>query len=111
MKSTGIMRRLMIFVDETDRLKDKQLATAIVERLRELGCAGATMLHGMSGYGTHKQIHTTALLDLSISLPIVIIAIDTAEKMATVQPVLEEMIQEGIIVADDVEVTKLSKGK
>ena len=108
MKTTSAMKRVMIFIDETDRFGDKQLAAALVERMRKEGIAGATVLHGTTGFGSHKQIHSTALLDLAVSLPQIVIVMDTAEKIQAIMPVLEEMIREGLVVVDDVEATKFS---
>ena len=39
------------------------------------GIAGATVLHGIEGYGPSRRIHTSRILDLSQDLPVVIIAI------------------------------------
>jgi len=111
MKTRGTMRRLMIFISKTDRFRDTQLATAIVERLRHEGLTGATVLQGTAGFGTHRQIHSTALVDLATNLPLVIVVIDEAERVARVMPILEGMVREGLIVVDDVEVTRLSRDK
>lgn len=110
MKITSNMKRLMIFIDETDRFHGANLSAALIDRLKKEGCAGATLLKGIAGFGFHKQVHTAAILDLSVSLPDVVLVIETAEKVAQIMPVLEEMIGEGLIVLDDVEAIKLAKG-
>ncbi len=110
MRKTEIMQRLMIFIDETDRYQGVNLSSAVLEKLRTEGISGATVLRGTAGFGIHGTVHTAALLDLSISLPEIITAIDTEEKMQAVLPKLEEMIREGLIVVDEVETIKISKG-
>jgi PII-like signaling protein/predicted transcriptional regulator len=110
MIKTGIMQRLMIFIDETDRYQGVNLSGAIVGKLRSEGISGATVWRGTSGFGSHGTVHTTSILDLAISLPEIIMAIDSEEKIQAVLPKLEEMIGEGLIVVDQVDAIKISKG-
>ncbi len=109
MQTRATMKRVMIFVTETDRYQHGNLSAALLERLKKEGCAGATVLKGSAGFGTNKQIHTTRILDLAISLPDIVMFLETAEKVAQVLPIVEEMIEEGLIAIDDVETIKISK--
>jgi PII-like signaling protein len=104
-------KRLTIFIDETDRWQGRNLAAAIVDRARNEGCAGATVFRGTAGYGVHGTVHTMALVDLAISLPVIILIIDEADKINKFLPMLEEMVQEGLIVIDDVQVIQRRKEK
>jgi PII-like signaling protein len=100
---TGTVKRLMIFIAETDRWQGKNLAATIIDRLKKDGCAGATMLRGSSGFGAHGQVHTTSIVDLAVNLPVVIIAVDDVEVIDRVLPELEEMVSEGLILIDEVQ--------
>ncbi len=100
---TGIAKRVMIFIDETDRFHGSNLGSAIVERVRKEGCAGATVLRGSLGFGVHGQVHTTAIVDLSINLPVVIIVVDDVDKIDALLPILQEMVTEGLILVDEVQ--------
>ncbi|MNY20596.1 hypothetical protein D3C86_1540830 [compost metagenome] len=77
---------------------------AIVERARREGLAGATVLRGEAGFGAHSRIHTANLLALSADLPIVIQLIDTAERIEAFRPILDEMLQDGLVTLQDLEV-------
>jgi PII-like signaling protein/predicted transcriptional regulator len=101
----------MIFIDETDRYQGVNLSGALVSKLRAEGISGATVIRGTSGFGSHGTVHTTAILDLAISLPEMIMAIDSQDKIQAVLPKLKEMIEEGLIVVDDVQAIKISKGE
>ena len=68
--------KLTIYIGDSDRHGRKPLHLAIIELLHAEGISGATVLHGIEGYGSHKQIHTTRILDLSGDLPEVIVAVD-----------------------------------
>jgi PII-like signaling protein len=104
------MKRVMIFIDETDKFQHKNLAASILEKLKKEGCSGATVLKGAAGFGSHKQIHTMSIMDLAVSLPDIILFIETADKVAQLLPMLEGMIEEGLITVDEVEAIKISKG-
>ncbi|NLH01771.1 MAG: DUF190 domain-containing protein, partial [Clostridiales bacterium] len=75
----------------------------------ELGTAGATVSRAIEGYGKGKAVHTTRILDLSSSLPIIIEAIDTKENIEKVIPIISEMVNEGMIFVTDVNVIKYGK--
>lgn len=96
--------KLAIYVGDSDRHGHKPLYHAIIELLRQEGIAGATVLHGIEGYGTARHIHTAKILDLSQDLPVVIIAIDRTEKIEAVFPRVEAMVQHGLVTLERVRV-------
>jgi PII-like signaling protein len=96
--------KLTIYVGDSDRHGRKPLHLAIVELLHEESVSGATVLHGIEGYGSHKQIHTARILDLSGDLPVVIVAVDRPEKIEAVLPKLDEMIGGGLVTTEDVRI-------
>jgi uncharacterized protein len=102
---------LRIFIGESDRWKGKPLYEAIVLKAREMGIAGATMLRGMMGYGAASRIHTAKILRLSEDLPIVVEIVDSREKIGALLPVVEEMVQEGLITLENVRVLQYRSGK
>ena len=96
--------KLTIYVGDSDRHGRKPLHLAIVELLHEESVSGATVLHGIEGYGAHKQIHTMRILDLSGDLPVVIVAVDLPEKIEAILPKLDEMIGGGLVTTEDVRI-------
>ena len=95
-----------IFIGEGDKWHHQPLATALVERLRREGFAGATVLHGVAGFGAHSVIHTSALLRLSIDLPVVIEVVDGEAEVERLIPILDEMVSEGLVTVEKVRVLK-----
>ena len=55
-----------------------------------MGIAGATVTRCIEGYGKSKHINTFRILDLTSSLPIIIEAIDTAEKIDQAVPEIKK---------------------
>ena len=72
MKIEGEAKRVRVYIGESDQWRGKPLFTAIVERCRREGLAGATVLRGIEGFGAHSRIHTARILQLSEDLPLVI---------------------------------------
>jgi hypothetical protein len=102
----GDAKRVTVFMGESDRWHHQTLHTAMVEMLRREGCAGATVLKGVEGFGKDSRIHTAHVLRLSEDLPVVLIFIDTPERVERVLPKIEEMLGGGLIVVEDVNVLR-----
>jgi len=104
MKLEGEGLLLRVFVGENDRWHGKPLYEAIVARAREAGLAGATVLRGLMGFGAKSRIHTAKVLRLSEDLPMLIELVDTAEKIRAFVPLLDEMVGDGMVTLEKVQV-------
>jgi hypothetical protein len=98
---------LRLHFTERDRYRGKPLYEAIVEKCRELKIAGATVFRGLEGFGDSAEIHRSHLL--MHDLPIVIQIVDTEENIQRLLPVLEDMMDQGLIAISDVEVLRIQK--
>jgi PII-like signaling protein len=87
-----------IFMGESDQWQHVPLARALLARLRSEGFAGATVVHGVAGYGASSVIHTASLVELSSDLPVVIEVIDDQAHVDRLLPILDEMITGGALV-------------
>ena len=106
MKLQGQSTRLTIFIGETDQWHHHPLYTEIVHRAHQAGLAGASVMRGIEGYGASSRVHTTRILSLSSDLPVAIIIIDAADRIEAFLPQLDELIQEGLVILDPVDVIK-----
>lgn len=97
---------LRVFIGESDVWQGEPLFRAIVLKARELGLAGATVLHGTMGFGAASRVHTSRLLELSTDLPIVVELVDSADKIQSLLPFLDEVVDEGMITIESVRVVK-----
>lgn len=104
MRLHGRARRLTIFIGDTDQHHHRPLYTEIVHRAHDRGLAGASVFHGIEGYGASSHIHTSRILSLSDDLPIAIVIVDTEDKIDGFLPELDDLIDEGLVIVDDVEV-------
>lgn len=104
MKLQGQSMRLTIFIGETDQWHHRPLYTEIVHRAHQAGLAGASVMRGIEGFGASSRVHTTRILSLSSDLPVAIIIIDAADRIEAFLPQLDELIQEGLVILDPVNV-------
>jgi PII-like signaling protein len=102
----GKAKLMRIFIGEDDKWRGKPLYDAIVESLRANDIAGATVYRGICGYGAHRRFHKEKRMSLSSDLPIMLSVTDEEAKIQKYLPVLEQMVQEGLVVLSDVEVIK-----
>jgi PII-like signaling protein len=104
MKNQSEGQLLRIFIGESDRWEGKPLYEAIVLRARKAGLAGATVLRGLEGFGAHSRLHTTRILRLIEDLPVVVEIVDSAERIESFLPELDEMVSEGMLTIEKVRV-------
>ena len=100
----GEGKLLRLFIGESDRWHGKPLYQAIVERVREEGLAGATVIRGIEGFGADSHLHTSRILRLSEDLPVLIEIVDTPERIDRVVPILDEMVTEGMLTLERVQI-------
>ena len=98
---------LRLHFTERDRYRGKPLYEAIVEKCQELKVAGATVLRGLEGYGDTAEIHRSHIL--THDLPIVVQIVDSEESIQRLLPIVEEMMDKGLIAMSDVHVIRIKK--
>jgi PII-like signaling protein len=106
MRRNGPAKRLTVFIGESDQHHHKPLYSEIVHRAHQAGLAGASVLRGIEGFGASQHVHTTRLLSLSEDLPLLIVIIDEPERIERFALELDELITEGLVVIDDVDVIR-----
>ena len=76
--------------------------------LRAHDIAGVTVYRGILGYGANRRIHKDATLSLSHDRPILLSVVDTEEKLQAFMPILDQMVQQGLVVLSNVDIVKYS---
>ena len=94
--------RLKIYIGENDRFDGKPLYKAIVEKLREMGIAGATVYRGIYGFGKKSRIHSADVMRLSTDLPVVVEVVDRGYKIEKAICEIKPMIKDGMITVEPV---------
>ncbi len=106
LKREGKAKMMRIFIGENDRWNRKPLHKALIESMRSNDIAGVTVYQGILGYGANRRIHKDSALHLSHDRPMMLSVVDTEEKLRAILPVLDDMVQQGLVVFSDVNVIK-----
>ncbi|HTS10843.1 MAG TPA: DUF190 domain-containing protein [Candidatus Limnocylindrales bacterium] len=106
LKREGKAKLMRIFIGENDKWRDKPLHKALVESMRANDIAGVTVYQGILGYGANRRIHKDSALHLSHDRPVMLSVVDTEEKLRVYFPILDQMVQQGLVVLSDVDVIK-----
>lgn len=99
-KLVGEKLRMRIWIGEGDRYGKEPLYEALVRLFREEGFAGATVVRGIAGYGARSLRRGKGTADLSRDLPVIVIAVDTKEKIDQVMPKIDGMMSGGMITME-----------
>jgi uncharacterized protein len=95
---------LRIFIGENRRFHHLPLYEAIVLKAREMHLAGATVLRGPMGFGKSSRLHVAKRFNISTDLPVVIELVDSREKIEAFLPVVDAMIDSGLVTLERAEV-------
>jgi PII-like signaling protein len=106
-RKAGKAKLMRIFLGEADRRNGEPLYDAIVNRLRMMDIAGATVYKGILGYGAKGHTHKHNLLHTNRDLPIMISVVETEEKLRQAAEAVEEMLEDGLIAISDVDIVRL----
>lgn len=110
MTLSGTALRMTVYLSENDQFRHRPLYTEIVHRAHAAGLAGASVVRGCEGFGAASRIHTSRLLSLNESLPVLVIIIDRPDRVRDFLPQVTELIAGGLITLDEVEVVRYGSG-
>jgi PII-like signaling protein len=106
LRREGKAKLMRIFVGENDKWHDKPLHKALMESMRANDIAGVTVYEGVLGYGANRRIHRETALNLSHDRPMMLSVVDSEEKLRAYFPILDTMVQQGLVVLSDVDIIK-----
>ncbi len=104
MKTVERRERLTVYLERTDHHGRVPTYAAIVERARELGVAGATVLAGVEGFGRPSRVHRQRALSLSDDVPVIVIVVDSAARIDALLESLGDLVADVTVARHPVEV-------
>lgn len=105
-KIEGKAKLMRIYIGESDRWHDKPLHESLVLAMRAHDLAGVTVYRGILGYGAHRRMHRDKPFHLSHDASVMLSVVDTEEKLQSFLPIVESMVEEGLVVLSDVDIIK-----
>lgn len=100
----GQAKKLSAYVGEDEHYGDKPLYQALIDQARVQGCAGATALRGLAGYGASSRDVAKHGLRMSSDIPVVVSVIDEAVRITALAEVWAAMMPAGLLTMEDVNV-------
>ncbi len=111
MQLQGKALRVIIYIGESDHYQGKALHMALLYFLKQEGASGATVVRGLAGFGAHSRIHTASIVDLSTDLPIRLEWVDEPALVERLLPQIRQMVDDGLITVDEVNVVQYAPGR
>ena len=100
----GPARKLCAYIGEKATYDDKPLYEALVESARTAGCAGATVLRGVTGFGATSRHVGRRAMRMSQDKPVVVQVIDSEGRITALAEVFSAMVSDGLITVEEVHV-------
>lgn len=100
---------LRAFVGEADRAAGHALYRTIVERARNAGLAGATVLRGPMSFGLSRRVNGDFAIDAPRNPPTVVEIVDTAERIHAFLPQLDRLIGSGLVTLERVRMIRCGR--
>ena len=104
MLQNGVLMR--IYIAESTMIHDKPGSRFLPEYFMKHGLTGCTTYRGMGGFGHENKLRTVDVFQFSLDLPIIIDVIDTKEKIMAILPEVEEMIEDGLVTVQDLQMIR-----
>jgi PII-like signaling protein len=95
------LQKLTIVTSEAARHENRSLYLELVRCLCTAGAAGATSLRGIWGFHGDHLPHGDRLLALRRHVPVVTVAIDTPERIASLFAIADELTQESGLLTSE----------
>jgi hypothetical protein len=109
--AAGQAKKVTIHLNEDTSSQSDYLSREIISLLLKQGVAGATVLRPEAGFGSHHRIHTEeGGADTAQHMPLRIEFIDTEQNIRTLLPLLQELVTDGLIEAQDTVILKVAVG-
>jgi uncharacterized protein len=100
----GQAKKLSAYVGEDEHYEDKPLYRALVDQARVQGCAGATALRGLSGFGASSRDVAKHGMRMSSDIPVMVTVVDEVVRITALAEVWAAMMPAGLLTMEDVNV-------
>jgi len=94
--------QITIYLNESDKWKNRPLHLEILNYLREENVYSATVLHAVAGFFGRQRVKSASLVDAGGKLPIMLTFVDRDDHVERVLPKLKEMAAQRLIIRENV---------
>lgn len=100
---TNQAKLLLVVVGENRMHGEVPLFEYVVRRLRQLELKGGTAVRGEIGFGHGESGDLAMPHEISADRPVVVFAVDSAERIERVVPEIRALVKEGLVAVIDAE--------
>lgn len=93
---------LCVFINENDKHGRIPLHSWIVSEAQKRGLLAAYVFKSFEGFSLSGGMQTTKFVDLSCNLPLLVMIIDTREKISQFKAYIRSSVRRGLIVSQSV---------
>ncbi len=93
---------ITMYLSESDKWQRQALHIAILNYLRAENVYAATVFHAVAGFFGRQRVKSAALVDAGGKLPIILVFVDTGERVDRLLPKLKEMAPHHLILREDI---------
>ncbi len=102
----GKKKVLKIYIDTLDKHEAKPLWEVLLQKVKELHLAGATVYKAVAGIGAFSEIHSFKVWSLAQELPVIIEIIDDEEKIYNFLNTIDDILENALVTLTDTEVIR-----
>ncbi len=107
----GKAQVLTMYLGESDQWQGQSLYVAIVQLLREQGCAGATVTRAIAGYGAGARLREQKEWSWTSDAPVIVQVVDQPARLQRLIPLLQQMMQGGLMTLHETDVLKYTHAR
>jgi PII-like signaling protein len=96
-----ISQKLMVHIGEQSRYGSQPVYRELIRRIHAAGGAGATALRGVRGFYADGVPFSDRLLSIRRNVPVVVVIVDSPEKISALWPIVDELTSESGIVTSE----------
>jgi uncharacterized protein len=96
--------RLRLFLGEADEWQGQPLWQVVFQQAHRHGAQCVTVRRGIEGFGPAHHLSSDRLPDIAENLPLIVEIVDSNEQIERLLPVLDRVMQRGMITATPVEI-------
>jgi uncharacterized protein len=107
----GPAKKVTIHLNEDTSSGSDYLSREVISLLLKQCVAGATLMRPEAGFGSHHRMHSQeGGMDSARHMPLRIEFIDTEQNIQALLPLLQDLVTDGVIEAQDTVILKAAVG-
>lgn len=112
MLAAGPGAKVTVYLNEDTSAPHGFLHEEILQYLRSHGVDGSTVFRAHAGFGAHGRVHTEHAGDVAgLHIPILIVFVETPEKVEAILPGLLELVTDGLVESQPTRILKHVTGQ